>query len=217
MSDSEPEVTGVEETGEVTSQSLLDKLKCPKPSSLSRKRSVPSNPPRIGKKKSKRGKIVAEPHIAPSQRVKEFPEECFCVTLGKLFCEACRESLSVKKSVLCKHIKSSKHIAGKKYIQEKGVKERKISDMLRRYDETVHPIGETLSESVRIFRVKVVTSFMRAGVPINKIDCFRELLEEGGLRLTDSQNLRQLVPFIEQQELDSIKSQIKDKQVSVII
>ena len=31
----------------------------------------------------KRGKVAAEPGIAPSQRVKEFPNECFSVTLGK--------------------------------------------------------------------------------------------------------------------------------------
>ena len=51
---------------------------------------------------------------------------------------------------------------------------------------------------------------MRAGVPINKINCFREVFQENRLRLTDSQNLHQLVPFLEQQEFDSLKGQIKD-------
>ncbi len=65
-----------------------------------------SNPPR-GKKRSK-GKVAAEPiSVSPLQRVREFPNECLCVVMKKLFCNACREHLSLKKSVLSKHLKSS--------------------------------------------------------------------------------------------------------------
>ena len=73
--------------------------------------------------------------------------------------------------------------------------------MLKRYDKEVNPVGETLPDSVCIFRIKiVVTSFMKAGIPINKVDCFHEVFEENAYRLTSSQNLRQLVPFIHNQE-----------------
>ena len=41
---------------------------------------------------------------------------------------------------------------------------------------------------------------MKAGLPIYKIDCFREVLEESGFRLTSRQHLRELVPFVHHQE-----------------
>ena len=46
--------------------------------------------------------------------------------------------------------------------------------MLKDYDKEVHPSGD----SVRVYRVKVVISFLKAGVPLDKIDCFRDILEE---------------------------------------
>ena len=51
-------------------------------------------------------------------------------------------------------------------------------EALRAYDDSVHPVGERLPESTRVYRVNVVTAMLNAGVPIHKIDCFRSLLEE---------------------------------------
>lgn len=48
---------------------------------------------------------------------------------------------------------------------------------LKSYDSTSHPKGETLSDSVRVYCVNVVTPFLKAGVPLVKIDSFRYLLE----------------------------------------
>ena len=56
---------------------------------------------------------------------------------------------------------------------------------------------------------------MMAGVPLDKIECFREVLEETSFRLSSCSNLHQLIPFVHQQEKDSIKKQINGKQVSV--
>ena len=85
---------------------------------------------------------------------------------------------------------------------------------LKSYDKDVHPVGENLPENVRILRVKILTAFMSTGVKINR---FREVFEETALRLTSSHNLRQLVPFVEHQELTSIKGLIKDKQVAAAL
>ncbi len=49
-----------------------------------------------------------------------------------------------------------------------------------------------------------------------KVDCFRDLFEESASRLSNSTNLRQLVPFIHNQEQAIIKSEIDGKEVSVI-
>ena len=40
-----------------------------------------------------------------------------------------------------------------------------------------------LPDSIRVYQVKVLTTFLKAGVPINKIDDFRDLLEENAVRL----------------------------------
>ena len=154
---------------------LLDKLKSPTSSDLARKRKLASNPPK-GMKRSK-GIVQHEPQsVSASQRVREFAGENLSVLSGKLFCNACRETLFVKKSVLIQHVKFVKHATGNKRLASKQARERNIAGMLRKYDKDEHPIGETFSEEVRVYRIKVVTSFLKGGVPLSKIDCFRDLL-----------------------------------------
>ena len=64
--------------------------------------------------------------------------------------------------------------------------------MLKEYDREVHPADENLPEDVRVYRVRVVKCFLKAGVPLNKIDCFRDLLEENSLSLSSTSHLSQL-------------------------
>ena len=51
---------------------------------------------------------------------------------------------------------------------------------------------------------------------MNKIDCFKDILEHNAYRLTDKRNLFDLVPFIQQQEQTVLQQKIKGKNVSVI-
>ena len=64
--------------------------------------------------------------------------------------------------------------------------------------------------------MKVVHTFLHAGVPLNKIDLFRELLEEGDFRLTDRRHMSNLVPAIYKQDLDLLKSELTGMFLSVI-
>ena len=50
-------------------------------------------------------------------------------------------------------------------------------------------MGEHLPEAQQVFRVKVVSAFLRAGVPLAKLQFFKELLEEGGYRLPDKRSV----------------------------
>ena len=85
------------ETWRSSAQSLLDVLKAPTRSSLSRKRTIARNPPH-GKRKS-RGSFTNDPKsIKPAQSVKEYQEEPFTVSNCKLFCMGCREEICVKKA-----------------------------------------------------------------------------------------------------------------------
>ena len=47
-----------------------------------------------------------------------------------------------------------------------------IVDAMKNYDQEVHPKGEMLSDNQRVFRVEVLKRFLKAGVPLHKMDDF---------------------------------------------
>ena len=51
---------------------------------------------------------------------------------------------------------------------------------------------------------------------LQKMDVFRELLEESGYCLTSVPNMRQLIPFVRQEEEETIKGEISGSNISVI-
>ena len=83
-------------------------------------------------------------------------------------------------------------------------------------DVLTHPVGETLPLEQRVYRLKVVKTFLRAAVPLSKIDAFRDLLEENSFRLTDHRHMCDLIPFIITQEKADIKAEIVGKPVFVV-
>ena len=91
-----------------------------------------------------------------------------------------------------------------------------IAASLKQYDDKVHPAGETLPDSVRVYRVNVVTALLKAGVPLSKLDNFRQILEENAYSLSDSSHLRRLIPFILQDEITKLKQQIGGRHVAII-
>ena len=54
-------------------------------------------------------------------------------------------------------------------------------------------------------------SFLKAGIPLSKVDDLRDLLKENALSLTGRQHSSEYIPFIRNDEIDLIKSKIKDK------
>ena len=142
----------------MTSPSLLGKLRCPQPSDISRKRRVFVNPP-CGKRRSAGHGNFDPKSVSPSQRVCKFPNKQLSVSAGKLFCQACREEVSTKLSVLNGHIKTKKHADGIKRRHAKEAHKRDIAQALVVHDEP-HPRGETLPTDQRVYRVKVVTAFL---------------------------------------------------------
>lgn len=107
-----------------------------------------------------------------------------------MVCSGCREEVALKKNVVELHIKSQKRQRGKERLQLKLKREVDLAKHLREYDDKNHPSGELLPESTHLYRIKVLTSFLIAGVPVSKIDSFRDVLEENAYSLSDSSNLR---------------------------
>ena len=75
------------------------------------------------------------------------------------------------------HIKSKKHERGKNRAEKQNRQELSFIDALKHFDKEHHPVGKTLPATTRVYRVKVITSMLKAGVPLTMLACFREWLE----------------------------------------
>ncbi len=163
--------------GQRPGRSLLAVLRAPEKSDLARKRSVAQNLPHDGRR-LKAPKRAHDPKgVTPAQRVREFPGECLSVSSNRLFCVACREEVALKLSIIRGHVGSSKHADGKARLQSKEAREKNIASSLQAYDDEVHARGETLPPEHRVYRDKVLMAFLRAGIPLNKMEHFRPVLE----------------------------------------
>ena len=211
--------TSATDTSKRTVPSLLSVLQQAKPSDLSRKRVIRNNLPPKGKKrktKSAIGSSSSLKSVTPRDRCNRFPKDYFTVSGGKLFCGCCREELSLKLSSIKYHIDSNKHKQSKEREAKRKVSDKTLADHLQVYERETNPRGETLSESHKLYRIKVVTAFLKSGIPLQKIDGLREVLEAGGYRLTDARGMRDLVPFVHTNEGNKIKEELSEKSVSAI-
>ena len=109
---------------------------------------------------------------------------------------------------------------------KRKVRDKTLTQHLQVYKSEASPRGETLPESYKLYRVKVVTAFMKSGIPLQKVDGLREVLEFGGYmyppnsrtslspcRLTDARGMRDLAPFVRTNEENKIKEDLSKKFV----
>ena len=59
--------------------------------------------------------------------------------------------------------------------------------------------------NTRVFCVNVLTAFLKGGIAISKINCFKSILEESAYKLTDRSNMAQLIPVVRQEEIRKIR------------
>ena len=207
---------------------LYNLLHAPTKSTLTRKRATRSNDSSETMDSSENSDCDSSKYkkhrndpknVSPAERVNEFKEEPFTVQEGKLFCLACREYVGLKKSIINNHVKlSKKHAEGKRRLNEKNSKEHDIARAFYEYNmiDSEHLVGEHLPEPQQIYRIKVVTAFMRAGIPLSKVELFRDLLEENGYRLGGRRTMFDLIPFIHKEEEKRIRKEVQEKKVSII-
>ena len=185
----------------------------PKAAAIARARKVPVNtspqPSRRRDEKTLRRKSTME-------RISEFKGEQLVVRDGSLFCNACRCFVSEKKSIVAAHVKSQKHaIAKTRRDQEKG-REQLIKEGLAAMDKSARQAGETIPLEERAYRVLVVQTLLREGIPLAKVEGMRSLLERDSYRLTSRSHLAELIPFILSEERHRIKKEIRDCDIGVI-
>ena len=77
-------------------------------------------------------------NVSACEQVKSYLNEEFIVRSNKLFCHACKEVLALKISSREYHIKSQKHISGKKKLALASKEESRIQKALLVYDSRTH-------------------------------------------------------------------------------
>ena len=169
--ESSPVPTHPTVTVESQACSILDKLKAPMKSDLARKHKIerPQTPTAQTKKHKSSVTNQTDPKSA-STTYQDFPNECSDVRNSKLFCIACREELALKKST----VKNSgdKHKKAKERLTRKEARKCDIVQSLQAYDKEVEPAGTNVSMEQRVYRVKVVEQFLRAGIPLAKLTVY---------------------------------------------
>ena len=106
--------------------------------------------------------------------------------------EAPQEESARIRTLKC-HVGSTRHQQGKKVLEAQKSKQQSIAVAMKKVNDDIHVKGETLPEKELVFRYEVVQTFLRADVPLSKVQHFRPLLERGGSRLADRSILTKAV------------------------
>ena len=179
-------------------------MSIPDKANISRQRKVQTNP--AEKTKNIRGTVG--PNVSAWDILNEFKDEYLTVLSGGLRCDACKETISKKKSSVKKHIQSQKHIKSKDVIKTSKKKDQSIRDLMARNTTGSKAKGSTLPEDMRLYRYELVETLLKAGIPISKADIMRPFLEKCGHRLTSRSHLAEFIPLILQKEKDTVKAEI---------
>ena len=213
----EPELGSSSQCTSTSPQSLCSRLRAPTASEITWKRKVRvSAPPHTSARKKKPACASDPKGVSVAERAKEFSDKMVTVSCGKLFCSVCHKELSLERIIIKNHVLSVKHAQQKKQVASNKSREREIMHALKVYEQEAHPSGETLPEAHKFYRVKVVSTFLEAGVPLAKLEHFGGLLEEHVYRLSDRRGMSDLIPFIHTEEQKKIKAELQGKKVSVI-
>ena len=81
------------------------------------------------------------------------------------------------------------------------MKEVAICDALSA-DSEHHKVGEMLPEEQRMFRLSAVESFLSAGIPLQKVNHLRDLLEINGSALSE------LMPTVRMMEMKRLRADL---------
>ena len=115
--------------------------------------------------------------------------------------------MSTKKSIVITHLVSKKHGNGKDKLKKSKLKDQMIMAAFMIMGDRTQK-DSTLPITERAYRFEVVEEFLRAGIPIGKIDMLRSPLEKNGQRLTASAHLGQYISIVFKQEVERIKNEL---------
>ena len=68
---------------------------------------------------------------------------------------------------------------------------------------------------VYTLRYRTVETFLRSGTPLDRLHFFQPLIERSNVTLVDVSHMRMYIPQIESREFDLLKSEVRDRFVSI--
>ena len=68
---------------------------------------------------------------------------------------------------------------------------------------------------VHTLRYRTVETFLRSGTPLDRLHFFQPLIERSNVTLVDVSHMRMYIPQIESREFDLLKSEVRDRFVSI--
>lgn len=165
----------------------------PKPASIARKRAGKIS--RVKEKQPSTSFLTAtsenskKQNITPASRIVDFPNQYFASTVdGKLQCQVCWVYIQFdRKSTVAYHINSKKH--QQRLAQKAESNEQDFGADLQQFQSERRVmanelaeggsafVGDTLEVAHQLWRVKVVSAFLEAGIALEKLnnDSIREV------------------------------------------
>ena len=163
------------------------------PADIARKRSLQRTSVLKGLSERKRtrkahGSSTKMSTVTAIQRVNQFPGELLKNDCSKLVCTACHMEIGLKKSVIRLHLKSERHKRGKEARLREVERQVLVKTSFEQYQKRHCQDGEmsqlagtglsaAVDIDVSVKRIETVQAFMKAGIPLKKIDYLRPLLE----------------------------------------
>lgn len=197
----------------------VDFLPAAQPAAIARKRSFARSGKSSQSKDAKRARVsggtsTAAPRRSTHDRIKQFPDEYLSESSGKLYCTACNLTISIKHSIVKAHVSSQRHLLGKERKKQAKLHQQAITASWKKFssesasDLAGSGLSQAVPEDVIVRRANVVEAFLKAGIPLSKVDYLRPLLEAGYGRLTYSTHMAQLIPFLLSKEVDELRKEI---------
>lgn len=125
------------------------------------------------------------------------------ISAGQLYCDACHMVISIKKSIVQGHISPDRHARGKEAKLGKLNHQQVLASWeayQKRYAATIPGTGlsPTVDSNEVMARIETGRAFLKAGIPLAKVDFPRPLLEHRSSRLTDRSHLATYISFMKQ-------------------
>ena len=145
------------------------------PSQMAAKRKIRLNPP-IGQRKPK--KVIKKNDNLAQKRIREYPGQFFQNKNGILYCDACHEELNVEASTIKRHLDSERHQKAVKARNTRVAQNLRLSKSIDDWFQLTNAQGATLTETTNLYRLKLLSTFLLVGIPINRTDVVGDFLDE---------------------------------------
>ena len=157
--------------------------------------------------------------VSLTARIKQYPNDPLATSLrtSEVFCKCCRVNIQNIKSTIDTHVKSSHHVARKQQYRQVSAESIEQKSFLEEYyRDHADEKGSSLSSDVHLERMRMVAAFMKAGIPLQKLDALRPTLERNGCCMTDSSHMRQYIPKLEEIEVQHLRQEVQGRKLGIV-